>query len=52
VIEGVESPARGFAIGVQWHAETLTARAEHAALFEGLVAASGQRIAGRDERAA
>jgi putative glutamine amidotransferase len=52
VIEGVESPARGFAVGVQWHAETLTARAEHAALFEGLVAAAGQRIAARDERAA
>ena len=41
VIEGIEAPARPFVLGVQWHAETLTARREHAALFEALVAAAG-----------
>jgi putative glutamine amidotransferase len=40
VIEGVEAPARDFAIGVQWHAESLVARREQAALFRGLVAAA------------
>ena len=39
VIEGVEAPARPFALGVQWHAETLTARPEQAALFGALVQA-------------
>ena len=37
LIEGVEDPGRDFFVGVQWHAETLTHRPEHAALFEGLV---------------
>ena len=40
VIEGIEAPARPFVLGVQWHAETLTARGEHAALFEALVRAA------------
>ena len=40
VIEGIEAPARPFVLGVQWHAETLTARREHAALFEALVGAA------------
>jgi len=42
VIEGVESPARDFVVGVQWHAESLVTRREHAALFRGLVDASMQ----------
>ena len=37
LIEGVEDPDREFFVGVQWHAETLTHRPEHHALFEGLV---------------
>ena len=40
VIEGVEAPARDFTVGVQWHAESLVGRREHAALFRGLVDAS------------
>jgi len=40
VIEGIEAPARDFVLGVQWHAETLIGRSEHAALFAGLVEAS------------
>ncbi|HYI80700.1 MAG TPA: gamma-glutamyl-gamma-aminobutyrate hydrolase family protein, partial [Thermoleophilaceae bacterium] len=40
VIEGVEAPAREFTVGVQWHAESLVARREHANLFRGLVDAA------------
>jgi putative glutamine amidotransferase len=40
VIEGIEAPARDFAVGVQWHAENLVARREHASLFRGLVDAA------------
>lgn len=48
VIEGIEAPGRGFVLGVQWHAETLTRRREHAALFEALVqAAAGDRTSAR-----
>ena len=43
VIEGIEAPARDFMIGVQWHAETLVQRREHAALFKGLVQAAERR---------
>jgi putative glutamine amidotransferase len=42
-VEAVEDPSRRFVLGVQWHAETLTARAEHGALFAALVAAAGAR---------
>jgi putative glutamine amidotransferase len=42
-VEAVEDPARPFVLGVQWHAETLTARAEHGALFAALVEAAGTR---------
>ena len=42
VIEGVEAPARDFLVGVQWHAETLVARRENAALFTGLVGAAAR----------
>lgn len=44
VIEGVEAPGPGFTVGVQWHAECLTARPEHAALFNGLVDAAAARL--------
>ena len=47
-VEAVEDPARPFVLGVQWHAETLTGRAEHGALFAALVEAAGahpQRLA-------
>jgi putative glutamine amidotransferase len=40
-IEAIEDPARPFVLGVQWHAETLTARPEHGALFTALVEAAG-----------
>jgi putative glutamine amidotransferase len=40
ILEAVESTDRGFALGVQWHAETLLAEPEHLALFERLVGAS------------
>jgi putative glutamine amidotransferase len=40
VIEGVEAPARPFVLGVQWHAEVITARPENAALFRALVDAA------------
>jgi putative glutamine amidotransferase len=40
-VEAIEDPARPFMLGVQWHAETLTARPEHGALFAALVEAAG-----------
>lgn len=40
LIEAVEAPGERFCVGVQWHAETVTAISEHAALFEALVAAA------------
>ena len=42
VIEGIEDPEGAFLLGVQWHAETLIERSEHASLFEALVKASGR----------
>ena len=47
-VEAIEDPARPFLLGVQWHAETLTAHAEHGALFAALIEAAGtqpQRLA-------
>ena len=47
-VEAIEDPARSFLLGVQWHAETLTERPEHAALFAALIEAAGaqpQRLA-------
>ena len=52
VIEAVEAPGRDFLIGVQWHAETLTARPEEAALFHGLVDAAAEFRAGGTLRVA
>jgi putative glutamine amidotransferase len=40
VVEAIEAPRRDLVLGVQWHAEGLNARAEHAALFEALVSAA------------
>jgi len=45
VIEGVEAPARDFLVCVQWHAETLVARRDNAALFSGLVEAAARHAA-------
>ena len=42
-VEAIEDPARPFVLGVQWHAETLTERPEHGALFAALVGAAGVR---------
>jgi putative glutamine amidotransferase len=39
-VEAIEDPARPFVLGVQWHAETLTGRPEHAALFGALAEAA------------
>jgi putative glutamine amidotransferase len=40
MIEAVEAIEERFAMGVQWHAETLVDRGEHLALFQGLVEAA------------
>jgi putative glutamine amidotransferase len=42
-IEAIEATDRDFVLGVQWHAESLTARAEQAALFRAFVAAARDR---------
>jgi putative glutamine amidotransferase len=39
-VEAVWDPAARFCLGVQWHPEVLTHRADHAPLFEHLVAAA------------
>jgi putative glutamine amidotransferase len=39
-VEAVWDPAARFCLGIQWHAELLTHHAQHAPLFEGLVAAA------------
>jgi putative glutamine amidotransferase len=49
VVEGLEDPERPFVLGVQWHAETLFDRPEHARLFEALTEAA---TAGAGRRAA
>ena len=43
VVEAVEAPIGEFALGVQWHAECLTAIDEHAALFSAFVEAAAGR---------
>jgi putative glutamine amidotransferase len=40
IIEAIEDRTRSLVLGVQWHAETLVAGAEHAALFAALVEAT------------
>lgn len=50
-IEGLEALDREFVVGVQWHAECLTARADQAGLFEAFVD-SARRIDEARERLA
>lgn len=40
VAEAIEWPGRSFLLGVQWHPERMAERAEHLALFKGLVEAA------------
>lgn len=40
IVEGIEAVDRDYVIGVQWHAESLTNRDEHEALFRGLADAA------------
>jgi putative glutamine amidotransferase len=40
IVEGMEAIDRDFVVGVQWHAESLTNRDEHEALFRGLAEAA------------
>jgi putative glutamine amidotransferase len=40
VVEGIEAPGSRLVVGVQWHAEGLTAMPRHFALFEALVEAA------------
>ncbi len=47
VIEGLEDPERPFVLGVQWHAETLFDRPEHARLFEALIEAASASVTRR-----
>ena len=42
-VEAIEDRSRALLLGVQWHAETLTERPEHGALFAALVGAAGVR---------
>lgn len=43
LIEGIEDPSRRFAVGVQWHAESLHRQEPHHALFAALVEAARER---------
>jgi putative glutamine amidotransferase len=52
VVEAVEAPGDAFTLGVQWHAECLTERAEQARLFSGLVDAAGEHAGLAREKAA
>jgi putative glutamine amidotransferase len=45
-VEALFDPAARFCLGVQWHAELLTHRAEHAPLFSALVAAASTAAPG------
>ncbi|MFT4048787.1 MAG: gamma-glutamyl-gamma-aminobutyrate hydrolase family protein [Solirubrobacterales bacterium] len=40
IVEGIEALDRDYVLGVQWHAESLTNRDEHEALFAGLADAA------------
>jgi putative glutamine amidotransferase len=43
VVEALELPANGFALGVQWHPEAMRLREpRHGAIYAGLVAAAGE----------
>jgi len=43
-VEAIEGEGQGFVLGVQWHAETLSADPVQLRLFEGLVAAAPPRL--------
>jgi putative glutamine amidotransferase len=45
IVEAIHDPARTFCLGVQWHAELLTHRAEHAPVIEALILAAAGRPA-------
>jgi putative glutamine amidotransferase len=45
IVEAIHDPARTFCLGVQWHAELLTHRAEHAPVIEALIEAAAGRPA-------
>lgn len=45
-VEALVDPAATFCLGVQWHAELLTHRAEHARVLRALVAAAGEDARG------
>jgi putative glutamine amidotransferase len=45
VIEGVEAPGRTFAVGVQWHAESMVDAPPQLRLFRSFVAAASRRAA-------
>jgi len=45
-VEAIEAVNRDFVLGVQWHAESLTARPEQAALFQAFVDAAERHRAG------
>lgn len=47
VIEGLEATDRDFVLGVQWHAESLTAREDHRRLFVRFVEAAGAPASAR-----
>jgi putative glutamine amidotransferase len=46
LVEAIEDPALPLCLGVQWHAETLVDRPEHAEIFRALVDAAAVRAAG------
>jgi len=50
LIEGIEVPECGFAVGVQWHAEAIVERPEQLALFREFVAAAGDYRSGAGDR--
>ena len=52
VVEAIEFPGATFALGVQWHAESLVDRDDHAGLFSGLVDAAARYETSRVRTAA
>jgi|SRR5436190_3002076 putative glutamine amidotransferase len=52
VVEAIEVPRSAFAIGVQWHAESMLDSVPHASLFRTFVETAGSSAAGESARAA
>ena len=50
LVEGIEVPDCGFAVGVQWHAEAIVERPEQLALFREFVSAAGRYGSGSGTR--